>query len=96
MSKEVKAFRLVSGEEILGKVVAETDDVYVLEDVRALHAQPGPQGMQIGLIPYMLSNPELKSFTLRRSAVIGVTEPTAELENGYLQQTSGIAIATSV
>lgn len=96
MSKEIKAFKLISGEEVLGKVIGEGSDHVVLEDALALHAQPGPQGMQIGLIPFMMSNTTAREIQFERSAIVCSTEPSKELQDGYLQQTSSIDLTTKL
>lgn len=94
MSKKTLAFKLISGEEIIAKVVSETDDVYVLQDALALYASPGPQGVQVNLIPFMMSNQDAVEHTLERRAVVMFTTPSQDLEKAYSEKTSGIDLTS--
>ena len=111
MSQKIQSFKLTSGEEIIAKVVrvpgeASLDlsvDVdlsvhYILADVRAIIMQPtGPGQMGIGMMPWMASVPD-GEVKLHRDRIMG--EPNGDLpkslEDGYLQQTSGIQIASGI
>jgi hypothetical protein len=96
MSKELTAFKLVSGEEVIGYVTGESDDAFKVESLLALYAQPGPQGVQVQLIPFMMSNQDAKEHTLQRTAVVVKTKPSSELEQAFLQASSGIDLTTKL
>lgn len=102
---DVKAFRIVSGEEVVAVVeesvaiVSDELDYYILEKPRALMLQQGPDGtVGVAMLPFMASanNPDLDSESdvkLYKKDIVAevVTVPDA-LEKAYLQQTSGIAL----
>lgn len=96
MSKPILAFKLISGEELIAKVTEETTTSFILEDPLALHVTAGQNGVNVGLIPFMMSNRDATEFTLSRSAVTAYTPPSRELETGYLQQISKIDLTTKL
>ena len=94
MSEEVKAFKVVSGEEVLGRIVEDKTDSYIVKSPRAIMIQPGPNG-QVGitLIPLFASSQD-GEIEIKKSHIIGeASKVSADLEKGYLEQTSGIALA---
>ena len=73
------------------------DEHTVMEKVRALMAQPVGQGqVGIGMVPYLMGNPD-GPVQFRNDMIIGVPlgDTPKNLEDGYLQQVSGITFATS-
>ena len=96
MSKIVH-LKLTSGEEILGKEIEPVQHGYRLESVRVLVMQPTPDGrMGVALMPWMVGNTDGK-VDVPAMHVIGtpVDGPSKEIEDTYLQQTSGIAFAAA-
>lgn len=94
---KVLLMKLVSGEEVIGKEVEEKDNKIVLSDVRVIVAHPGPNGqMAVGMIPWMVGAPE-SNIEIDKSRIMGIPagEIPKQLEDGYLQQTSGIAFASA-
>jgi hypothetical protein len=95
---EVFLAKLTSGEEIIGKIVKETDDgKLIAKDVRVLMAHPGADGqMAVGMIPWMIGAPD-SDIAISKSDIIGVPDGALpkQLEDSYLQQTSGIAFASA-
>lgn len=64
-----------------------------LEDIRIITIQqvaPGQVG--IGFVPWAVGNPDGK-ITIRANTVAAIYPARKELEDGYLGQTSGLAIA---
>ncbi len=96
MSKKIRAFKLMGGEEVIGTVVEETDTYVVLEKALGLLAQPGTSGVTIALVPYMMSNQKAESFRFERTAIVCTTELAKELEDGYIAQTSTIDLTTKL
>jgi small nuclear ribonucleoprotein (snRNP)-like protein len=95
MSKTV-LLKLVSGEEIIGKLEDANDsDALILEDVRELMIQQTGQGqIGIALVPWMAGAPD-NSVKVFRTHIVGslVSDVPKQLEDAYLQQTSGIQFA---
>lgn len=95
MAQEIIAIKLISGEELIGKVLKEDDDAVTLGDVLGLLAQQTQTGMQIGLVPFMMSNPE-GDLEFSRTAITTRTTPSAELEKGYMERTSKIDLTSKL
>lgn len=96
MSSNILLAKLQSGEEVIGRIKEETDTSYKLATVKLLMVQPDQSGqMSVGMIPWMLGAPDSDTW-LEKSMISGraANVPKA-LEDGYLQQTSGIQFATS-
>jgi len=89
---EVAAFRLVSGDEILGEVVKKNDDTI---DVKKPCTLAIGQDGNVGLTPAaMLANPE-KPVTYFRNQIVAVMEAREDAVKAYLQFASGIQLASA-
>ena len=85
---EVITLKLTSGEELVAKLVEETDAYYKLS--RPMVIGQGPQGP--GLMPYLFTVHPDKSVKLLKSTVT-VAESTDEaFAKQFLEQTSGIKL----
>lgn len=92
---DIVLYKLVSGEEIIAKKVNEQTDYVILENVRTLMIQPTGNGqMGIALIPWLAGSPD-GEVHIDRSKIIGrpVQGVHKNLEDAYLQQTTGIQLA---
>lgn len=88
----VKAFKMVSGEEIVARVVSENDDSFLVSKPLVLMATPHESGqMQIGMIPWMMTAQE-GDLELAKQSIAATTTPAKQFEDGYLQQTTNIAL----
>ena len=100
---KVTCIRLNSGEEIIGRVVetltVAPDDnqpkgVITLEKVRSINMQPmGHDKIGIGFLPYVIGNPDGKLNFILENCAQTIYDPTSDIENGYMQQTSDIQLA---
>lgn len=105
----VKAFKLVTGEEVIAEVrdpkvqellqetfrITRDEVTYTLRRPNVLQFQqmaPGKFGM--AMVPYTLSNPDLETVKIPASKVITVFDVADNVEKQYLQQNSGIALAS--
>lgn len=94
MTVEVVALKLSTSEELVARVVKRGDKTIILDKPRAIALMPGQQGqMGMTLIPFMASNQD-GEITLNNSHVVAETKPAKDLEDGYLQNTSGIQLVT--
>lgn len=87
MSKEVKLYKLVSGEYIVTKISGgDVDYVYGLEPV-VLAMKQNPDG-NIGadFVPFMPFGTIGEIVYIDRSGIIAVTEPDESLVKAYLEQ----------
>jgi hypothetical protein len=82
---DVVTFKLVTGEEIIAKVLEEKTDVFVISKPLALAM--GAQG--VGLVPAAFSA-ELNSLELQRAHVILHAPTRREIINNYIEGTTGI------
>lgn len=86
---EVVTLKLMSGEELIAKLVEETDKGYKLSKPMVLSM--GPQG--IGMIPFAMTVDMEKEITVRSSAVIAIETTEKQFSDAYVQNTTGIKLA---
>ena len=95
---EVKSFKLSSGDEIITRVADKgTNEIgdYITVDrpnMVGLAPMPDNKGIAVQLMPWLASDQEGKG-KLYLSAIVAEIEPNKELEKGYLERTSLIAMA---
>jgi hypothetical protein len=95
---DIRCYKLITGEEIIGKCIVETDKEVRLDKVRTLQFVPGPQGtMGLAMVPWMASAID-ETVDIKRLSMIGSPNGSVpkQLEDRYLQETSGLEIATSI
>jgi len=91
MSYEVKVFKLVSGEEVIGKVEELDFGKWLVSDARTLGINH--QSGTAGWMPFMMSHPEA-TVTIKTDHVLAVAKSVpSDMEKKYLADTSGIALA---
>lgn len=98
MSRELKLFKLVSGEELVGTIVGEDSNAntYNIKDARTFIVIPnGQQSYALDLVPFLRGEPD-GELTLFKHAILATCEVSADLERAYLSRTSGIEIASSL
>jgi hypothetical protein len=82
------SFKLTSGEEIVARLEAESDQTFTLHKPLVLIASQ--QGL--GLAPFMFSvSPESK-FHLQSRSVSCIAKTEQEIASQYTQQTTGLAV----
>jgi hypothetical protein len=99
----IKAFKLITGEEIVGDVTAEDDKTYTLDKARQLGLVqipiPGHEEPQVipSYVPWLLSNQEGKDLPLQKAAIsAGPMDLPLSLEKLYGEQTSGLDLTTKL
>jgi len=86
---EVITLKLTSGEELIAKLVEETDTYYKLSRIQVIGM--GPKGP--GLMPYLFTVSPDADVRLQKSTVT-VAEATDEaFAKQFLESTTGIALA---
>lgn len=94
MSQTLYTLKLLSGAEIVGRLVSEDDDVIVLEKARVIQmVQTGPQQVGMSLQPFMVSDIDGEIPFLRAGLATRPITPSEEVETPYLEQTTSIALA---
>lgn len=91
MSKVI-VMKLISGEEVLAKLVNEEENFVVVESPLVVQIMPAKEGYGVGLVPYLHSK-SMGEILINKDMVVCTTEPDNAVEKGYLQQVSGIQLA---
>ena len=86
---EVITLKLVTSEELVGKLVEETSEHYVIE--RPLTLVMSAQGL--GLQPWLFTVDANKPAKINKDKVLVVASTLKEMADNYLSGTTGIALA---
>jgi hypothetical protein len=86
--------KLVSGEEIIARLISTDSHKYVVERPRSLVPRQIGNQFTIGLIPWIISAEETASFEIDKDKVVATFVPMGDVEKEFLQQTSGIQLVT--
>jgi hypothetical protein len=86
---EVVTLKLVTSEELVGKMIEETDTHYVIERPLTLVVS----GKGLGLQPWLFTVNDQKPVKIPKEKVIIVAATLKEMSDNYLSGTSGIALA---
>jgi hypothetical protein len=81
----VKIIKLTCGEEIVGEITGETQDVYVVSKPISLVMQPnqqGPSPFTIVVMPYAIYSKD-HTIDVNKSNITYVAEPSVEILNQY-------------
>lgn len=85
---EVISFKLSSGEEVIAKLVEESDRGYKVS--RPMVLSMGPKG--IGMVPMMLTMSEDKEILINRNSVMSIVNTDKQFADQYVQGTTGIKL----
>ena len=100
MSDNIQGFKLLSGQEMIGKLIEETDAGYVVEDALfwdAVQLAEGKYDIQFAALTYgakiaeTATHPGL-NLTIPRMTVLFLYNPRRELDERYRQLISPIAL----
>lgn len=83
---DIVSFKLVNGDEIVAKVVDETDDSYTIS--KPTTVIPSAQG--IGLVQSLFTGELESSIPLEKHHIMMHTKSVEEIKNYYIQTTTGI------
>jgi len=99
MTDTVVLFKLSTGEEIVGQInEAEADaDQIVIVKPRTLMMVQGrsPQEMGMTLVPFLMGNQD-GDIAVFRNHIVATSKPNADLEKGYLQNTTGLDLTSKM
>ena len=94
MSQEILSMKLISGEEIIGRVEQNDDDFITLSKVRLIQmVQTGPQQMGMAMAPYLATNIDGDIRIKQTSLLTEPAAPSEDAEKPYIEQTTSIALA---
>jgi hypothetical protein len=83
---DIVAFKIVNGDEIVGKLVSETADAFEID--RPCTVVPSQQG--IGLIQSMFTSDPKISISISKTHVIMYAPVIPQMESHYITTTTGI------
>jgi len=86
---EVITLKLTSGEELVGKLIEETDAYYKLK--RPMVIGMGQQGP--GLMPYLFTVHPDKEIKISKQTVVVAEATDKQFADQFIQSTTGIALA---
>ena len=86
---EVVTLRIVSGEEVVGKLVEETATTYKVS--KPMTVTIGNQG--IGLMPFVFTTSPEKVLEIFKSTVSMIAPTEMNFADQYIESTSGIKLA---
>lgn len=87
-SGDVVSMKLITGEEIITKLIEETATEFKVS--KPLVLSVGQQGM--GMIPMMFTVDPEKDLKILKSSVVVISNTDKQFANQYLQGTTGIAM----
>jgi len=87
---EIYTFKLVSGEELIARLVEIGTDFYELES--PIGVVLSPQGLQ--MVPSLFSSVQEKNVLLNKNACAMISEPREDVNHGWIQATTGITPVT--
>jgi hypothetical protein len=85
---EVVSLKLISGQELLAKLVEETTTMYKIS--KPLVLSMSQQG--IGMIPFMFTVDPEKEISISKSAIIVIANCDKQFADQYISGTTGIAM----
>lgn len=93
----VKVFRFMNGEELIGQVVAESADKFSLKDVASIQLMPGGGGkVNLGLMPFA-PYAEESTFEFETKHITTRFTPNTDLLNNYNRvYGAGLVVARTV
>jgi hypothetical protein len=91
MEKNMKLVRLSSGEEVIGKVKENENDIVIENGYSLIPAGEG----KIGFMPFMAYTKAKDGIVIDRKFVVFIVEPVDELVDQVRQMDSGIVTAKS-
>lgn len=99
----IKVFRMLSGDEIIGRVIGETDTTMTLEQPRAVHfgqvqqAANEPPSIQVNFYPLSMIRQSPEHFVVYKAAIFGeLLNPAQAIVDGYIEHTSGVQIVRAL
>jgi hypothetical protein len=83
---DIVTFKIVNGDEIVAKIVEESDDAFTVS--KPCTVMPSQQGL--GLLQSLFTSDLNKSISLAKNHVMLHSSTIKDIENHYIQTTTGI------
>lgn len=88
----IVSFRLLSGEEIVGKLVSDDGASVVISKPINVVLQPSPQGIAMAFMPYMSSIDDGNITFKHTHIVTGLIQSRDDVRDSYIRATTGIEV----
>ena len=88
---QVVSFKIMNGDELVAKIVEETDDAFILS--KPTTVMPSQQGL--GLMQSLFTSDLNKNIRLSKSHVMMHAPTVKDVENHYIKTTTGIEPVTA-
>jgi hypothetical protein len=88
---QVVSFKIINGDELVAKIVEETDDAFVIN--KPTTVMPSQQGL--GLMQSLFTSDLNKNIRLSKSHVMMHAPTIKDVENHYIKTTTGIEPVTA-
>ena len=88
---QVVSFKIMNGDELVAKIVEETDDAFVIS--KPTTVMPSQQGL--GLMQSLFTSDLNKNIRLSKSHVMMHAPTVKDVENHYIKTTTGIEPVTA-
>jgi hypothetical protein len=89
-SGDTVSLKLISGEEVVGRIGDIAQDVVVL--TKPMTFIMGPQGL--GMVPYMFSAPQETKIKIKESAIVAIVKTDDQVNKQYIAQTTGLSLVS--
>jgi hypothetical protein len=88
---QVVSFKIMNGDELVAKIVEETDDAFVIS--KPTTVMPSQQGL--GLMQSLFTSDLNKNIRLSKNHVMMHSPTVKDVENHYIKTTTGIEPVTA-
>jgi len=90
----IKVMKLVTGEEVVAGVVENLSGAVEYTKPRVFLTQQTSQGLGAALVPWVWSAPD-ETVSIDSSFILATVSASKQLEDSYLQHTSGIDLTAT-
>lgn len=93
MAMTVKIIKLISLQEVIARVVTETElELHVESPLAIQPMRTGETSMSLGLVPFSWAGNNKETITLNKAHILCVMNPEEDLKTQYIAALSGIAL----
>lgn len=89
---KISVLKLSSGEEVIARETAYIDNTSKYSKPMVLQMMQTQQGMGVTMVPYIMSAPDA-TIQINQDLIVCKVDASKQIEDAYLQQTSGIDLS---
>tara|TARA_B110001454_G_scaffold213277_1_gene231190 strand:+ start:60 stop:341 length:282 start_codon:yes stop_codon:yes gene_type:complete len=93
MSNDVKVLKLITGEEVIARVLKESGNLLILDKPMTLQILPPNQQGQVGfaIVPWLMAGNSEK-ITISTEHILAEDVVKSEIEKNYLANVTGLTL----